>query len=335
MSSSGENKPSAAEVIATMQDQIEELTERIKNMKQLGSSSKHKPKRPDTYDGKTSVQSFLTAARVYLFQQREVLHSDEDQVLEIASLLTGDAKEWFEPVLRDYTNNAEDDRGEDTNRLFERYVNFEETLRSMYGNSDEARSAAQKLLTFKQKGSASHYTSQFKQLAAKTGWTDDETLIDTFYRGLKDTVKDELVVRDRLQTFDKYTNLAITINNRQHERRQEKKGTYVPKVPNAAKPTINITDTSHGTAPGPMNLGGISQQRNRRQIKCYNCGMMGHIAHNCRSKKQWTPVPEGAPNDGNNHSQHSLKMIRLSNQNIKKGMQKAKRLARNASRKKK
>ena len=71
MSSSGENKPSAAEVIAAMQDQIEELTERIKNMKQLGSSSKHKPKRPDTYDGKTSVQSFLTAARVYYSSREE------------------------------------------------------------------------------------------------------------------------------------------------------------------------------------------------------------------------------------------------------------------------
>ena len=286
MSSPEENRPSAAEVIAAMQGQIEELTGQVKNMRQPGISSKHKPKRPDNYDGKTSVQSFLTAASVYLFQQRGVLTSDEDQVLEISSLLTGDAKEWFEPVLRDFTNNAEDDREDETNHLFKKYANFEEKLRSMYGNPDEARSAAQKLLTFKQKGSASHYTSQFKQLAAKTGWTDDETLIDTFYRGLKDTVKDELVVRDRPQTFDKYTNLAITIDNRQHERRQEKKGTYIPRVPGVTKQSQNTPDTSHGTAPGPMNLGGINQQRNKRQIKCYNCGKMGHIARNCRSKKQ-------------------------------------------------
>ena len=71
MSSSEENRPSAAEVIAAMQGQIVELTEQVKNMKQLGISSKHKPKRPDNYDGKTSVQSFLTAARVYYSSREE------------------------------------------------------------------------------------------------------------------------------------------------------------------------------------------------------------------------------------------------------------------------
>ena len=276
-----ENRPSAAEVIAAVQGQIEELTGQVKNMKQPGTSSKHKPKRPDNYDGKTSVQSFLTAARVYLFQQR-VLTSDEDQVLEISSLLTGDAKEWFEPVLRDFTNNAEDDREDETNHLFKRYANFEEKLRSMYGNPDEARSTAQKLLTFKQKGSASHYTSQFKQLAAKTGWTDDETLIDTFYRGLKDTVKDELVVRDRPQTFDKYTNLAITIDNRQHERRQEKKGNYVPKG-GQAKP--KPAPTSYRTHPGPMEINAI-QKQSKKNVKCYNCHKKEHFAKKCRSFKR-------------------------------------------------
>ena len=65
-------------------------------------------------------------------------------------------------------------------------------------------------------------------------------------------------MQDKLQTFDKYTNLAITINNKQHKRQQEKKGIYVLKVLNTAKLTTNTTNTFYNAVPNPINLKGIN-----------------------------------------------------------------------------
>ena len=43
---------------------------------------------------------------------------------------------------------------------------------------------------------------------------DDDTFIDIFYRRLKNFVKNEIILYDKLNTFDKYAAIAIKINNR-------------------------------------------------------------------------------------------------------------------------
>ena len=49
----------------------------------------------------------------------------------------------------------------------------------------------------------------------------EDTKIHTFYQGLKDTVKDEIAIRDTLNDFLEYVEMAICINTRQYKRRQE------------------------------------------------------------------------------------------------------------------
>ncbi|RYP00493.1 hypothetical protein DL764_006485 [Monosporascus ibericus] len=63
--------------------------------------------------------------------------------------------------------------------------------------------------------------------------------------------------------------------------------------PNTSTP--RGTNISHGTAPGPMELGAV-QQRDPRIIKCFNCNKMGHKVYQCKAPKKprqntWTPVP--------------------------------------------
>ena len=125
-------------LIITLQEEVNELTKQIK--KQSSFSLKYKLKKPDNYNGKTFVQFFFSAVKVYLFQQRKVLCFDKNQVLKIALLLNKNVKEWFKPVFENYTNNTKDDKKEGTNRLFEKYVNFEKNLRFIYGNPDKVRS---------------------------------------------------------------------------------------------------------------------------------------------------------------------------------------------------
>ncbi|KAK4173488.1 hypothetical protein QBC36DRAFT_313833 [Triangularia setosa] len=52
---------------------------------------------------------------------------------------------------------------------------------------------------------------------------NDKGLIQLFYNGLKDEVKDELYREERPDTIDKYIAIAIRIDDRQFQRRMEKR----------------------------------------------------------------------------------------------------------------
>ncbi|RYP29515.1 hypothetical protein DL767_006705 [Monosporascus sp. MG133] len=205
--------------IQQYKDTIKELEEAVQRLEAQVNATrtsevKIKPKKPEPYDGKGSVQSFLTQARVYLRFEKVV--DEADKILTVAAFFKGDALDWFEPTLRDYLENGKSDQQQATRILFQYYINFEEKLRANFGNPDEKRTAAQKILDLKQKGPASKYAVAFKNLMAKAGWVDekDDSLIDIFYKGLKDDVKDEIVKMVRLTTLDKYIAEAVKIDNR-------------------------------------------------------------------------------------------------------------------------
>ncbi len=48
--------------------------------------------------------------------------------------------------------------------------------------------------------------------------------MQTFYKGFKEEVKDELYKVDRLDSLDKYIAIAIRIDDRQYVRKQQRKG---------------------------------------------------------------------------------------------------------------
>ncbi|RYP29015.1 hypothetical protein DL767_006941 [Monosporascus sp. MG133] len=268
------------------------------------SEVKIKPKKPEPYDGKGNVQNFLTQARVYLRFERVI--NKADKILTVAAFLKGDALNWFKPTLRDYLENGKSDQQQATRILFQYYINFEEKLKANFGNPDEERTAAQKILDLKQKGPASKYAVTFKNLMAKVKWVDkkDDSLIDIFYKGLKDDVKDEIVKMARPTTLDKYIAKAVKIDNRQYKRRQERRGQFIPRPRlTGANQTRkrNAPSTAHGTAPEPMELR-TAQKKDWSQIRCYNCNKMGHVKSQYRAPRKqqhhgWTPVPEGQPRD--------------------------------------
>ena len=74
---------------------------------------------------------------MYLLYYAKNLPTEVDKVLYIANLLKGSAFEWFEPRIRDYLKNPEEDREITTDKLFTSYAYFTAELRAVFGEVDE------------------------------------------------------------------------------------------------------------------------------------------------------------------------------------------------------
>lgn len=286
-----------------------------------------KPPKPEPFTGKAAdVIPFLTRMKAHfrLFPNR--LDTATKKVLYTSPLIQGDAKEWWEPIMRDFLNNDEQLQEQETQNIFADWDNFEQSLKDNFGVVNEERQAAAEILMLKQHKSCAAYSAKFRQLASKTEW-DDDALMEMYYRGLKEEVKDELYIADRPDDLTTYITMAIKIDERQYERRREKANhkrgnDFNPYYPNQRRNDNNQgnsrnqrqrgryrNDTSYGTHEGPMTLGvtrpdnGNRGTRDMSKRKCYNCNQFGHMARQC-------PQPR-KPRDPN----HGRQTLGLTQQN--------------------
>ncbi|KAG7405064.1 Retrotransposon-like protein 1 [Fusarium oxysporum f. sp. rapae] len=310
--------PSTAEIMA----EVQQLRTTIRNLQAQmnarpaattneGSNERDlgealKPPKPEPFRGQAAdVIPFLTRMKAHFRLYKNKLNTLTKKLLYTASLIQGDAKDWFEPILRDFLENEEEAQDQDTQNIFGNWDNFKQVLKDNFGVVNEERQAAAELLALKQHKSCAAYSAKFRQLASKTKW-DDEALMEIYYRGLKEEVKDELYLADRPEEgLTAYITMAIKIDERQYERRREranhKRGNdFNPYYPNQRRNdnqgnsrnqgqqrSNRSNNTMHGTQPGPMVLGATqpgssnNRQRDMSKVKCYNCNKHGHIARSC------------------------------------------------------
>jgi hypothetical protein len=143
----------------------------------------------------------------------------------------------------------------------------------------------------------------FRQDAIRAG-INDAGLMQLFYDGLKEDVKDELYKEDRPATLDAYIARAIRIDDRLFARKQQKKGhgRLVVGTDNHQGSHANhgkkrqYKSTSYGTHAGPMDVDATQRagpvRRDKTDVTCYGCGKKGHFKRDCRSSKKngWKPV---------------------------------------------
>lgn len=253
------------------------------------AANKHLNKPPE-YDGKDKkfCSTFISHLNLYISANPNLFPSDSDKVTFAASYLRGQAFAWFGPHLL-----RQDDP------LLNDYAAFTDELSRNLGDPDRERTMTTQLQSLTQVGSASSYSSTFFKLAAFLNWNDD-ALRAQLYTGLKPDVKDALALSNvDPATVQDLSALAIRLDNRLHERRQENK-TRTPGFRsnqnnlsrNFSRPNTGSTTSS---GPRPMDIDATKTERfkpltndeRQRRMKnnlCFYCGKPGHRVDACPEK---------------------------------------------------
>jgi hypothetical protein len=240
---------------------------------------------PEAFRGERSkFRNFRGQVKLWLHLHDGYIKTEQDKILVVGTLLKGPAFAWFETRVRDKIP-------------WETYVEFENNLQLVYGDSDELATAERSLTRLRQTTSCSQYVSEFVQIASYLSW-DDKALSFAFYKGLKDSVKDELARVERITSLPALMETATKIDNRLYERRLEKKGLTLRSLTAAAEQSSTdskanygpqpmeldaiITSTSHQKFGGPLSAS--DREYRKKHNLCLYCGLRGHRVQQCSRK---------------------------------------------------
>jgi hypothetical protein len=110
---------------------------------------------------------------------------------------------------------------------------FFAAIKETFDVGNDMLEADQDLRALRQRVSAATYHAEFLILAAKVGWNND-ALASQFYRGLKDQIREEIMMRHECSsTLKEIADLAIQIDSCIFEVQIEKKGRYFQGKPNS------------------------------------------------------------------------------------------------------
>lgn len=285
------------------------------------SNGSFKVNPPSEFSGQRSqVKTFKLQSLTYLHLNHEKLNTDRKRLLFLTSYLRGPAYEWILPHLEDYLENPESSGQKDTTKsILVDAATFFRELQTAFGYGSEKMEAERALQSIQQRGPVSKYKAEFQTLVVKTSW-DDEAIASHFYRGLKDTIKDEIARRDsRPTTFQGMYEIALKIDERIYERQMEKKGVYQGRANTKVQREVPAwkdnyyglqkmqIDATQGK-PGSNNKGPRKGQKqgqpktkgttDKSNVECYGCHKKGHYKSECNARKQRHDLQDSGHSNG-------------------------------------
>lgn len=275
-------------IIQSLQQEIIEL-KKNQQISENFATNRPEPKipLPEKFGGdKTKFRGFINQCQLIFALQPQRYSNDKLKIGFIISLLKDDALDWATPLLEQ--QNSEN---------FQNFQEFLQEFQLVFDDPDRILTAERGLQQLKQKNrSTATYASEFRRLATDVTW-NEPALIHQFYIGLSEEVKDELARVERPSAIKEMINLAIKIDNRLAERKQEKK--YFGKNPNFSQNSRNFSfspgnfrNLQQTLEPTPMQIDASfnrlsDEEKSRRKTNglCLYCGNSGHRAQECPNKK--------------------------------------------------
>ncbi len=202
---------------------------------------------PKKFDGtRLKFRGFVNQVRLIMQLHPRHYFDDTTHVGFVGTLLTRTAAAWFAPIL------------ETSSPLLQDFNAFMVEFEAVFGDSDKARTSANKLRRLQQMTrSTIVYASEFKRLACNVNW-GEAALIDQFRCGLRDDVQDLLLTFTDPSSFSEAITQAIRCDIRLFECCQEKKVTSNAQLWNSRPTTLPLVPQTTPVArlasfgPAPM-----------------------------------------------------------------------------------
>src|SRR5690348_14930856 len=208
------------------QQQFLQLQTQMATPQQPNTVREPRARLPDPFNGSpTTVRGFLNQVLLVIQQQPLTYATDTSRVLLIGSLLTGLAREWFNPQFE-----AQEPA------LFNNFQQFLYVFRQRFDDPNRSEAAADTLSTIKQgRLSVAEYASHVQQLVADAGW-DERAAQHAFRRGLSNEIQDLLLTLPVATSLQQLIANALRLNQRLLQRRTEQDKNRPPPAPQPVPP---------------------------------------------------------------------------------------------------
>src|SRR6266850_2366448 len=219
----GENHAEVRQEIGTLQNEVRTLASSIQLLTQ---DRKIKVGEPEYYYGDPEkLQDWLTSMLDHFEFKGIASKPGKDKVRVAGTYLRGDARKWYEPLLRDYLSLNLEDQEDRVRQVFASFGGFEKAIKKAFGDINEKYSAEREMRHLVQKTSVRKYSSRFLQLA---DWSED-ALMATLRDGLKEEVKNGLIYfTEEPKDIDELIERAQMIDRRLWESRLDRKERIFP-----------------------------------------------------------------------------------------------------------
>ena len=260
------------------------LSQALNETPQINHSNKEpKVSLPPKFNGnRKEFRGFINQLELVFRLQPTRYNSDKIKTATLGTLLSDKALSWYNPYLENPESFTED---------LNSWPIFKAKFKATFGEINQELNSENELRNLKQNNRpCANYVAEFRQLATDLSW-NDAALLSQFRSGLNSDIKDELVHFDSPANLTNAIDLAIKIDNRLFERRQERNNSRRPMVTHVRNdqittvpvqpPIIPINDAMEVDYVRRNPLTPEERQHRMRKGLCLVCGESGHLKYGC------------------------------------------------------